>query len=270
MAEFRVGARGEGAVTALLDLVTRRRERREELDDDFRDFRKRAILAGVSRGSIDPITLERVGFGTEAFDRSTLGIGETATVPLPGGGRRTFKGPGVTKPPTEAEAKRLSLGAAPGQPFPEVAGPTFTTVVDPATGKPKIISTGVGGGLPTTAGGGELLQSLIEAGQTESPAARSLGERAFNLDEFGQPTVPATARAGPSGLNRFSQAVSPLRALSRLLPSTGGAAGASPPQRSPQDPSLIGESGSTEGAMVRSRDGSVWTVQSGQWQLVRR
>ena len=107
---YKVGARGEGAVTALLDLVNRNRTKQDEEEKEFRSFRNRLLEAGV-KGELSGLqatdaTVSALLGGQPlpaspferrpAFDPSSLGVGEEASVPLPGGGTRKYKGGGGT------------------------------------------------------------------------------------------------------------------------------------------------------------------------------
>ena len=95
--------------------------------------------------------------------------------------------PVVPKPPSETEVTRLSLGLTPGQPMSAVPRPVEVGT-HPTTGQPI---NRLGGGLPSTEGGRQLVNQLIEGGQTQSPGALSLGERRYLPNARGEYTIPA-------------------------------------------------------------------------------
>lgn len=114
MAGFKVGGGVEGVATALLDIAQRNRAKQDEEDKEFRAFRQKRIeatYAAALEGKIPGIQVNPEAttallegrsytgspFTTRpAFDPSTLGPGEEASVPLPGGGTRKYKGGGGT------------------------------------------------------------------------------------------------------------------------------------------------------------------------------
>lgn len=161
-------------------LILNRQEQQRDRRQKAMEMRAKFIIEMAEKEfertgtTIDPFTGEQIGTPFESFDPSGLGPGERATVPIPGGGNRTLLGPQTVKPPTEAEARRLSLGMTPGQPLPLTPTQRFTT--QPAVGDIPAarIQLGLGGGLPTTPGGGALIQEGITGGLTESPGAQLL------------------------------------------------------------------------------------------------
>ena len=176
--------------------------------------------------------------------------------------------PARPRPMSEGEAARLTLGATPGQPFPIAPRPNIVSTRSPTENKPdRMVESmqGLSGGLPSTPGGHELLQSLIATGQTESPAARTISPPVEAWRGMQPPVLPERLPLGSArGLFPIPNFV---ESLSRRF--GGGASGlptASPAGLpDPSDPSLAGPSGSTEGARVQLDDGSIWIVQGGQW-----
>ena len=74
MASFKVGARGEGVVSSVLDLVQRRQGAYRDRADELRKFNQRlmeiGIEVGLKSGEIDPLTFERREIPESFYDRN--------------------------------------------------------------------------------------------------------------------------------------------------------------------------------------------------------
>lgn len=119
---FKVGARGEGAVSALLDLVQRRQTQREEEETEFRKFRQHMTELGV-RGMIPGIEpseefmaamISGGPFQGQAFRRTSppdlsARPGETISYRDRQGVTRTVRGQGITDPSMEASRMAATL-----------------------------------------------------------------------------------------------------------------------------------------------------------------
>lgn len=184
--------RGSAALIGAADFATlelvRRRLRAEKQEDEFRAFQQKLSL-------LERQEALRAGRTQRIFVRDPQ-TGQLAEVgQVPAGSRVLTQGLGLDKPASEQEARRLFLGTRAGQPFPLVATPRTQLVSSPILSDPNRRverPLGMGGGLPTTAGGRQLLQDLISEGATESPAAEII-RRPISFQTPQPPTRPQGA-----------------------------------------------------------------------------
>lgn len=197
MASFKVGARGEGAVSALLDIVQHRRERQEKQEDDFRAFRQRLFESGVKGelAGVEP---------TEELLNSML-----SGTPFQGTPFRTRQ-PFSIRPEDLRAGESVSFrdqhgltrsvrGEEPEQPV---------YVVDPQTGDLRLVGSVPGNAklYSTGQGGDSAMEQLLGGGQPLAPAAPTPAA-ASRLSGFLSPPG-----AGADELDPIGQRIAQLRA----------------------------------------------------------
>lgn len=205
MAEFRVGAKGEGVVASLLEVVRERKAEHKERAQALRDWNLELMKLGVKQ-ALDDRTMEpefdangiwtgrlkKVATRGE-IDPSSLRIGESVT--LGQGGRvtsRTLRGP--TQPPllTGAAEEALLSSGEPGTPFM--------------------------GTVPISPAGKNTLQAAISQGRFESP----LVELAHDQQTAGSPSALDFMRSFAARMAGFGipgNGVSPIRRQPPSVPS---------------------------------------------------
>ena len=114
MPSYKVGATGEGTVSALLDVVQRKRARQEQEEDEFRKFRFETQKAILGRDDVSDEFVSAMLSGqptagiaplrpSTPFDAADLQPGQTYSRKVPGG---TLTSQGPPRPEDEAKAKR--------------------------------------------------------------------------------------------------------------------------------------------------------------------
>ncbi len=265
MASFKVGARGEGAIAGLLDFVQDRRQREQDISDERRKFGQRLIELGITQKLKEGSTTFNIQTGR--FEDSTPTIptfddlqpGERATVPIRGGGTRTFVGP-----PDTAAIQRGLVSKFPLQPkrF-DASGRPKELLDDPAILGRLDVPFGKDQSIGADRTNRELLGRLVSAVMRDP--------NVINSSAFRRVLQTGQLESFLPQFQQLSQASQQRRGTARgpsVSPSTIQSFNAELPD--PQDPSLSADGRSTEGAQFQTSDGHIYEIQNGVWVQITK